>query len=58
MWEGWEMKVCNQGAVALTGLNRNDIVGTLQCQIFKRPADATEPFGSGFVQSLFSSFRA
>jgi hypothetical protein len=30
------------GTVTLTGLNGNDIVGTLQCRIFKRPADATE----------------
>jgi hypothetical protein len=29
-------------AVTLTGLNGNDIVGTLQCRIFERPADATE----------------
>jgi hypothetical protein len=33
------------GSVALTGLNGNDIVGTLQCRVFKRPADATEHGG-------------
>ena len=30
------------GTVALTGLNGNDTVGTLQCRVFLRPADATE----------------
>jgi hypothetical protein len=35
------------GAVALTRLNGNDIVGTLQCRVFKHPADATEPETGG-----------
>jgi hypothetical protein len=35
-------------AIALTGLNGNDIVGTLQCRVFKRPADAAEQLKVNF----------
>jgi len=37
-----DKRVMSGGTVALTGLNGNNIVGTLQCRIFKRPADTTE----------------
>jgi hypothetical protein len=35
-------QIISLGAVALTGLNGNYIVGKLQCRVFKRPANATD----------------